>query len=77
MRQGIPTSSGRNQLRDAAHVHRAENTRFSLTNHTPSRHERNRRIRARYAQGEITVSLAKAFGISQQRASQILRGKRK
>lgn len=50
---------------------------FPLTDHTPSKHERNRRIRARYAQGETVVSLAEAFGISQQRVSQILRGKRK
>jgi Mor family transcriptional regulator len=50
---------------------------FPLTDHTPSKHERNRRIRARCAQGETVVSLAEAFGLSQQRVSQILRGKRK
>ena len=50
---------------------------FPLTDHTPSKHERARRIRARYAQGETVVSLAEAFGISQQRVSQILRSKRK
>jgi hypothetical protein len=50
---------------------------FPLTDHTPSKHERNRRIRARYAKGETVVSLAEVFGISQQRVSQILRGKRK
>ena len=50
---------------------------FPLTDHTPSKHERNRRIRARYARGETVVSLAEAFDISQQRVSQILRGKRK
>jgi Mor family transcriptional regulator len=50
---------------------------FPLTDHTPSKHERNRRIRARYAQGETVVSLAEVFGISQQRVSQILRGKRR
>lgn len=50
---------------------------FPLTDHTPSKHERNRRIRARYAQGETVVSLAEAFDISQQRVSQILRGKRR
>ena len=50
---------------------------FPLTDHTPSKYERNRRIRARYAQGETVVSLAEVFGISQQRVSQILRGKRK
>jgi Mor family transcriptional regulator len=50
---------------------------FPLTDHTPSKHERNRRIRERYAKGETVVSLAEVFGISQQRVSQILRGKRK
>ena len=44
---------------------------------TSSANERNRRIRARYAKGETVVALAEAFGISQQRVSQILRGKRK
>jgi Mor family transcriptional regulator len=50
---------------------------FPLTDHTPSKHERNRRIRARYAKGETVVELAEAFDISQQRVSQILHGKRK
>lgn len=50
---------------------------FPVTDHTPSKHERNRRIRERYAKGETVVSLAEVFGISQQRVSQILRGKRK
>ena len=77
MRQGIPTSCGRDQLRDAAHVHRQKTPDFPLADHTPSKHDRNRRIRARYAQGETVVSLAEVFGISQQRVSQILRGKRK
>jgi Mor family transcriptional regulator len=48
-----------------------------VTDHTPTKHRRNEDIRARYAQGETVVSLAEAFGISQQRVSQILRGKRK
>ena len=48
---------------------------FPLTDHTPSKHERNRRIRTRYAQGDAVVELAEAFGISQQRVSQLLRGK--
>jgi Mor family transcriptional regulator len=50
---------------------------FPLTDHTPGKYERNRRIRARYAQGETVVDLAAAFDISQQRVSQILRGQRK
>ena len=50
---------------------------FPLTDHTPSKHERNRRIRERYAKGETVVALAEAFSISQQRVSQILHGKRK
>jgi Mor family transcriptional regulator len=48
-----------------------------LTDHTPVKLERNRQMRARYAKGETVVELAKTFGISQQRVSQILRGKRK
>jgi Mor family transcriptional regulator len=46
---------------------------FLLTDHTPGKHERNRRIRERYARGETVVALAEAFGISQQRVSQVLR----
>ena len=48
-----------------------------LTDHTPSKRIRNQEIRARYAQGETVVDLAAAFDISQQRVSQILRGRRK
>ena len=48
-----------------------------LTDHTPSQHERNRRIRTRYAQGDTVVELAEAFDLSPQRVSQIVRGKRK
>jgi Mor family transcriptional regulator len=50
---------------------------FPFPDHTPSKHERNRRIRKRHTQGETVVSLAEALGISQQRVSQILRGKHK
>jgi hypothetical protein len=50
---------------------------FRFTDRTPSKHERNRRIRKRYTQGETVVSQAEAFGASQQRVSQILRDKRK
>jgi hypothetical protein len=42
---------------------------FPLTDYMPSKHERNRRIRERYAQGEAIVALAEAFGISQQRVT--------
>ncbi len=48
-----------------------------LTDHTPSKRERNRQIRVRYAKGETVVELAQVFDISQQRVSQILRGQRK
>jgi Mor family transcriptional regulator len=48
-----------------------------LTDHTPSKLTRNQEIRTRYTQGETVVDLAAAFGISQQRVSQILRNQRK
>jgi Mor family transcriptional regulator len=48
-----------------------------LTDHTPGKRARNQEIRARYAQGETVVELAQAFDISQQRVSQLLRGRRK
>jgi plasmid maintenance system antidote protein VapI len=48
-----------------------------LTDHTPSKPTRNQEIRERYTKGETVVDLAAAFGISQQRVSQILQGKRK
>ncbi len=48
-----------------------------LTDHTPSKRERNRQIWARYAKGETVVELAQVFDISQQRVSQIIRGRRK
>ncbi len=47
-----------------------------LTNHTPSKLTRNKEIREQYAQGETIVGLAAAFGISEQRVSQVLRGRR-
>jgi Mor family transcriptional regulator len=49
---------------------------FPLTDHTPSKHERNHQIRARFAEEESVVELAEVFDISPQRVSQILRGKR-
>ena len=48
-----------------------------LTDHTPSKLTRNQEIRERYAQGETIVDLAEAFDISEQRVSQVLRGRRK
>jgi hypothetical protein len=48
-----------------------------LSDHTPSKPDRNHEIRQRYAHGETVVNLAAAFDISQQRVSQILHGKRK
>jgi hypothetical protein len=48
-----------------------------LTDHTPTKHRRNDHIRRRYQQGETVMRLAAAFGLSQQRVSQILHGKRK
>jgi Mor family transcriptional regulator len=39
--------------------------------------ERNVEIIARYAAGETGARLAEAFGISEQRVNQIVRGKRK
>ncbi len=47
-----------------------------LTDHTPSKLTRNQEIRERYAQGETIVDLAEAFEISEQRVSQVLRGRR-
>jgi Mor family transcriptional regulator len=48
-----------------------------LTDHTPTKHHRNEQIQRRYQRGETVVRLAAAFGLSQQRVSQILHGKRK
>jgi Mor family transcriptional regulator len=47
-----------------------------LTDHTPSKLTRNQEIRERYAQGEPIGDLAEAFEISEQRVSQVLRGRR-
>jgi Mor family transcriptional regulator len=48
-----------------------------LTDHTPPNHHRNERIRTRHQQGETVMHLAAAFNISEQRISQIIRGRRK
>jgi Mor family transcriptional regulator len=48
-----------------------------LTDHTPTKHHRNEQIRRRYQRGETVMRLAAAFGISEQRISQIIRGRRK
>jgi Mor family transcriptional regulator len=50
---------------------------YPLTDYTPSKVERNHQIRVRYTKGESVIALAEAYGISQQRVSQIVRGKRK
>jgi Mor family transcriptional regulator len=42
----------------------------------PAQTERNEEIRARYEAGEIRASLARAYGISEQRVNQIIRGRR-
>jgi Mor family transcriptional regulator len=44
---------------------------------TPRREERNQAIRTRFANGENTIDLAKAFGISRKRVYQIIHGQRK
>jgi hypothetical protein len=49
---------------------------FPLTDHTPTKQERNDEIRSRYAAGETIITLAEAFGLSQQRVCQIIRGRR-
>jgi hypothetical protein len=51
--------------------------KFPLADYTPPQHDRNHEIRAQYAKGKTERELAEAFGISHQRVSQILRGKRK
>jgi Mor family transcriptional regulator len=48
-----------------------------LTDHTPTKLTRNQEIREQYAKGETIVGLAAAFEISEQRVSQVLRGRRK
>ena len=44
---------------------------------TPRRDERNQAVRIRFANGENTIDLAKAFGISRKRVYQIIHGQRK
>jgi hypothetical protein len=46
------------------------------TDHTPEKSERNAEIIARYKAGEVGALLAQAFGISEQRVGQIVRGQR-
>jgi Mor family transcriptional regulator len=43
---------------------------------TPAKCERNEEIRHRHRRGESLASLAEVFGISEQRVSQIVQGKR-
>jgi hypothetical protein len=50
---------------------------FPLTDHTPTKHRRNEEIRGWYAQGESIGYLARLFGISVQRVSQIVLKRRK
>ena len=52
-------------------------SKFPISNLTPKKTRRNQELRQRYADGESVPDLAKAFGISEQRVHQILRGKRK
>jgi DNA-binding CsgD family transcriptional regulator len=51
--------------------------KFPLTDYTPPKHDRNHQIRAEYARGKTERELAEIFGISHQRVSQILHGRRK
>ena len=48
-----------------------------LSGETPPQTNRNQHIRERHAAGETISDLAREFGISPQRMSQIVRGKRK
>jgi len=48
-----------------------------LTDHTPTKCQRNEEIRARHLQGESLSSLADVFGLSAQRVLQIVQGRRK
>ncbi len=50
---------------------------FPLTDHTPTKHQRNDEIRARYTKGETIGYLARLFDISVQRVRQIVLGRRK
>ena len=44
--------------------------------HAPEKAERNAEIVARYKAGQTGASIAQAFGISNQRVNQIIRGRR-
>jgi predicted transcriptional regulator len=44
--------------------------------HIPEKADRNAEIIARYEAGETGASIAQAFGISEQRVNQIVRGRR-
>ncbi len=46
------------------------------TDHTPEKADRNTEIIALYDAGETGASIAQAFGISEQRVNQIIRGQR-
>jgi len=48
-----------------------------LSGETPRQVDRNAAIRTRHSAGETISDLAREFGISPQRVSQIVRGKRK
>jgi len=43
------------------------------TDHTPEKADRNAELIARHAAGETGASLARAYGISEQRVNQIVR----
>jgi Mor family transcriptional regulator len=45
--------------------------------HTPEKADRNAQIIARYEAGETGASIARAFGVSEQRVHQIVHGRRK
>jgi hypothetical protein len=45
------------------------------TDHTSEKAERNAEIIARYEAGETGASIAQAFGVSEQRVNQIIRGR--
>jgi hypothetical protein len=47
------------------------------TDHMPQKADRNAEIIALYKGGETGASIAQAFGISEQRVNQIVRGRRR
>jgi hypothetical protein len=47
------------------------------TDHTPEKADRNAEIIARFEAGEAGISIARVFHISEQRVSQIIRGRRR